>query len=339
LVSDKTGGQNCHLDVLFADGVEWIARLRLQDPTHPPSRTQRHILDGEIGTLQFLADKTQVPVPKVFHHSVEPIEIGTPFILMEKLPGSPLQWNTASPEQKTKIMEQLVDAFLELERHPFTKLGSPSLNGSSVGPQVQHHMFFTPTHSVGPYDTLGSSLRAIEEHELDMIENGELSTLAVDNYLTHLWRLERIPELEQIAMQSSFYIKHFDDNGDHILVDEDYKITGIIDWEFASTECAQMAFSSPCMMWPVADFYDGSNRLSAEEIEFAAMFRQRGRDDMAQSVLKGRKSQRFSFFLGSRVSVDRKEFEALFQGLREAFDGPKYRALCGLEKGYDRREV
>jgi hypothetical protein len=156
---------------------------------------------------------------------------------------------------------------------------------------------------------------------MSMIETGELRTLAVDNYLTHLWRLDRIPHLERQVTKDSFYLKHFDDKGDHILVDEQYNITGIIDWEFASTESPHLAFSSPCFLLPVADFFNGSNKLSDDEMAFAAIFRQRGREDMAKMVLHGRKFQRFLYFLAG-ISPDRDEFEAMFQGLRESLDGP-----------------
>nr|POF26330.1 hypothetical protein CFP56_22479 [Quercus suber] len=74
------------------------------------------------------------------------------------------------------------------------------------------------------------------------------------------------------------------------------------------------------MMWPVAEFYEGSNQLSTEEVEFANMFQQRGREDMAQLVLQGRKYQRFLFFLGGGASAQREEFDILFQGLRQAVD-------------------
>lgn len=49
-------------------------------------------------------------------------------------------------------------------------------------------------------------------------------------------------------------------------MDEEYNITGIIDWEFASAEAKELAFSSPCMMWPVAKFYDGDNALAEDEV-------------------------------------------------------------------------
>lgn len=92
-----------------------------------------------------------------------------------------------------------------------------------------------------------------------------------------------------------FYLKHNDDKSDNLLVDHDARITGIIDWEFASTEVRELAFTSPCMMWPVGDLYNGKNNLSAEELELAGMFQRRGRHGMADIILKCRKWQRFLF--------------------------------------------
>jgi hypothetical protein len=94
-----------------------------------------------------------------------------------------------------------------------------------------------------------------------------------------------LPNLLASVTDDKFYLKHADDKGDHILIDEDYNITGISDWEFASTETKSLAFSSPCMMWPVQEYYDGSNDLSREEREFAQMFQRRGREDMAKMIL------------------------------------------------------
>ncbi|KAF1344233.1 hypothetical protein BDV97DRAFT_403173 [Delphinella strobiligena] len=203
-------------------------------------------------------------------------------------------------------------------------------------------MFVTPSQSIGPFDTLEKSLTSILEHEIATIEGGELGTLPLDNYLTHLWRrLKRVSDLLVEATDAQFYIKHFDDKGDHILVDKDHNITGIIDWEFASTESKPSAFSSPCMMWPVGEYYDGSNQLSPEELAFAQMFQRRGCEDMARFILHGRKYQRFLFFLGSRVSIEREEFEALFQGLRKTVEGEnielysEWRRAAMLEESHD----
>lgn len=182
-------------------------------------------------------------------------------------------------------------------------------------------MFVSPSRSLGPFSTLEESLTSILTHEIDMIRGGELSTLATDNFLTHLWRLRHLPSLLASATDDHFYLKHADDKGDHILIDEDSNITRIIDWEFASTETKSLAFSSPCMMWPVQKYYDGSNDLSQEEYEFAQMFRRRGRKDMAQMILQGRAWQGFLFFLGTADIPPYDVFSNLFQGLRRSFEG------------------
>ncbi|KAF2766353.1 hypothetical protein EJ03DRAFT_345192 [Teratosphaeria nubilosa] len=300
LVAQQMGGQNCHLDISFEDGVVWIARLRLEEPTVPPFGTRQRIFASEVNTLRFLA-QTSVPVPEVFYYTSEPRLIGTPFMLMEKMPGEPLQWSEATAQQRTKNLEQLVDVFLELEKYPLPATGSLSSETGRIGQYAQARLFATPSRSIGPFQSLEQALTSISEHEMTMIESGELSTLAADNYLTQLWRLDRAPDLVKGITDDSFYLKHFDDKGDHIL-------------------SRPSAFSSPCMLWPVGEFYEGKNQLSTEEIQFADMFRQRGREDIAQLILKGRKFQRFSFFLGSAVPAEREESEALFQGLRKAVD-------------------
>lgn len=72
------------------------------------------------------------------------------------------------------------------------------------------------------------------------------------------------------------------------------------------------------------DFYDGSNRLSPEEMGRAPILERRGRNDMAHLVRNGRKMQRYPFFVGGGLLRERGEFEALSQGLRAAWaeDGP-----------------
>ena len=321
LVSAQMGGQNCHLDIQFQDNVTWIARIRPDDPTLPPAVVQDYISSSEVATLKWL-EKLRIPTPKVYYHGLnaETNKVGVAFVLMEKMPGSPLDWSAASQEQRSKVLAQLVDVFIELERYPFQQLGSliAGSRSSNVGPLAQSQTFESPDLPAGPEHSLRSYLEDMIQHQLSMIRSGELSSLPVDNYLSHLWRLEMLPTLLAPPTANSFYLKHFDDKGDHILVDENHNITAIIEWEFASVEAKELAFSSPCMMWPVSEFYDGSNELSLEETEFAALFADRGRQDLADLVRNGRRFQRFTFFLAG-ASKEQEDFKALFYGLRAAF--------------------
>ncbi|KAI1453625.1 hypothetical protein F4805DRAFT_442879 [Annulohypoxylon moriforme] len=329
IVSGQCGGQNCHLDINFDDGVTWIARIRLQDPLLPPADIQNYIFLSEVATLQFLA-QTDVPAPRVHYHQPEDPSnpVGTSYILMDKISGEPLDWNSANGEQRTKVMEQLADIFLELEKHPFQMTGSISLSDSlvnenlvEIGGFAQEPWFETLDGPLGPFATLEYAYTAVLHRHLEAIHDGEIPDLPVDNYLSFKWRLANLRALmaSSASTNGPFYLKHYDDKGDHILVDNDYNITAIIDWEFASSEAKEVAFNSPCMMWPVADFYDGKNNLSEEEHEFAKIFEKRGRQDLSRLVLKGRQWQRYLFFLGGGVPDDKAEFEALFQGLRETF--------------------
>jgi hypothetical protein len=318
------GGQNCHVDVEFEDGTVWLARIRLDDPLLPPKPTQMHIFTSEVATLRFL-EKTAVPAPKVYTYAAEsgPNLVGASYVLMEKLPGAPLRWDKATFGQRRKVMSQLADIFLELEKFPFSTSGSLCLSHdvSIVSGFAQSSLFSSPEQTLGPFESVESSLRAMILQQQDQIVNEELSSLAVDNYLSHCWRHDMIAHVGTHCheMGSGFFLKHFDDKGDHILVDTDFNITGMIDWEFASAEPKALAFSTPCMLWPVGDFYNGKNELSAEEIEFAKIFEARDREDIGKIVRESRKMQRFTFFNGGGISRDLGEFQALFTGLRAAW--------------------
>ncbi|KAK0733650.1 hypothetical protein B0T26DRAFT_685239 [Lasiosphaeria miniovina] len=178
-----------------------------------------------------------------------------------------------------------------------------------------------PGAGVSPFGTLEASYIAIVRHHLRMLASLELgNNLLVDNYLTFLWRLSALPQLvaDSTSRAGPFYLKHCDDKGDHILVHDEHNITGIIDWEFSSAEAKELAFSSPPMVWPVRDFYDGSNALAEDEVRFTDIFEQRGRGYLGKMVRGGRPWQRYLFFLGGGNSREMIDLEQLFQGLRKS---------------------
>ncbi|EED13922.1 hypothetical protein TSTA_101620 [Talaromyces stipitatus ATCC 10500] len=66
-----------------------------------------------------------------------------------------------------------------------------------------------------------------------------------------------------------FYLRHADNKGDHILVDDEFYITGVLDWEWAHPDVKSSAFNSPVMLLPVADLHNGSNQLGEQGLDFA----------------------------------------------------------------------
>ncbi|KAG5991151.1 hypothetical protein E4U52_003960 [Claviceps spartinae] len=100
------GGQNCHAQIKFEDGIVWLARFRILNVIAPPPELCDSILESEALTMQFLGRHTRVPSPRVFDWACEsdPTNtIGVGYILMEKLNGTPLDWQRATVSQKEKI--------------------------------------------------------------------------------------------------------------------------------------------------------------------------------------------------------------------------------------------
>lgn len=323
LLTSQAGGQNLHVDIVFEDGVTWIARLRLDDPLLSPPVTRDLIVQSEVATLTFLA-RTKVPAPAVYHYTLSSTldNVGVPYMLIDKLMGTPLDWQMLDVSKKPRVLSQLADIFIELRRHPLSQSGSLILDQAqclSMGGFAQSQLFREPDLALGPFTSTGEAAQEIITFYREMYVSGELAKLPVDSYLAFVYRQSLVTDIYPRRKQQKFYLKHFDDKGDHILVDEEANITGIIDWEYASAESEYLAFSSPCMMWPVANYYKGNNELSAEEKQFAALLEQKGHSNLAEIVLNGRLHQRFWFFLGGGAPYDHGEFVALFNGLRKAY--------------------
>lgn len=62
-----------------------------------------------------------------------------------------------------------------------------------------------------------------------------------------------------------FFLKHVDDKGDHILVDDEYNITGIIDWQFARFVPACEAFGPSLFTADLDMLYWGTAGLGQDD--------------------------------------------------------------------------
>lgn len=325
--SSVMGGMNYHVDVVFEDGVVWLARIRRFNATSPPSALRDHIFQSEYATMKFL-EKTAVPTPRVFDFALEsdanPVGVG--YMLIEKMPGTSLRWSLASPAQRRKVVEQLADILIELHKYPFDKMGSLCTpNSSSTGPLARESLTdFDGTHMLplGPYTSLQEYYTASTQLILDLITREEMyAQNPIDAYLIHRFLLDLIPTVfpppEVANPDPQFFLKHADDKGDHILVDPDYNITAVIDWEWAHTAPEPIAFNSPIGFLPVGEFYDGLNTLGEDEIWLADVFEKKGEVGLAEVVRGGRVRHRFAFCCGYDLE-DWNGFLGLFEGLRDA---------------------
>ncbi|GBE88091.1 hypothetical protein SCP_1203200 [Sparassis crispa] len=238
------GGMNYHVNIIFEDGVVWLCRIRRRDVSSPPTVLQNRILLSEAATLRYLST-TSVPVPKVYDAIADspsnPVGVG--YILMEKLQGKSLDWFDLDRDGKSKILEQLAQIYIELEKHVFPAIGCLE-EGGVVGQLVNSAAADVDAvgdlQLMGPFTTSFKYRYTLVMHQLAIIGNGEVyasKAHAVDAYLVHRYLLDHmslfVPQDEM--EKSGYYLKHMDDKGDHILVDEALNILGVVDWEWAQT--------------------------------------------------------------------------------------------------------
>lgn len=317
------GGMNYHIEITFEDGVCWIARIRRLNATSPPPELQDFIIQSEVATLTFL-QATAITTPKVYDFALESSDntVGVGFILMEKLPGKPLRWSSTTRQQREKVMDQMADVFIDLRKYPFSAYGSLHTPGSmQIGPFADESFTnFENCHmrTSGPFlSSREYNVAYLNFIQALILRTEKYSNRPVDAYLIHRFLIDLIPHVFTSDPSGEFFLKHADDKGDHILVDEEFNVTGIIDWEWAHTAPAEVAFNSPIGFLPVGEFYDGNNNLGEDEAIFATQLESKGRHDLANFVQTGRVLHRFRFCCGYDL-VDWDGFVGLFRGLREA---------------------
>ncbi|WPG97344.1 Hypothetical protein R9X50_00011800 [Acrodontium crateriforme] len=324
--SSVMGGMNYHIEIRFDDAVVWLARIRRFNSTSPPPLLRDYIIRSEVATLKFL-ERTAVPAPKVYGYALatdDTNNVGTGYILMEKMTGRSFNKSKSSNTQLRKVVLQLSDIYVELSKYPFQLMGSLDHPGTThVGSFARESLTDVngpKTTAIGPCSSFEEFYTASIQLTLDLIIRREMyAEQAIDAYLIHRFLLDDV--LPRISIRSSqepqFFLKHPDDKGDHILVDDDYNITGIIDWEWSYTAPVELAFNSPIMLLPVARFYNGEQSICEEEEYFASCLKSKGTEQLAKAVKAGRIQHFFSFCCGYDLG-DWTGFLGLFQGLRDA---------------------
>lgn len=238
------GGMNYHIPIHFVDGVTWLCRIRRRNITTTPVAHQNRLILSEAATYQFLSSRTLIPVPKVHDYSIDspfnPIGVGY-ILIMDKLEGKPLSDCDLTDADRERVLSQLADVFVALKQHPFNEIGCLlDPDNLSVGPVLDESTIVDADED-GNLSLLGPFKSALEyrtssiKHQIELILRGECyNSNAIDAYLIHRFILDHVIQSVTEKEQGPFFLKHMDDKGDHILVDDKFRIVGIIDWEWGS---------------------------------------------------------------------------------------------------------
>lgn len=158
---------------------------------------------------------------------------------MERINGRPFLWMDESNEQvRQNVANDLADFYIRLSELPLEGLGALSLQQSLDGrpvvgagdiylPVRDDHPTEPPTANLlGPWRTSAEYHLAYFAEVIPAIHPGELQ-LGLSFYEAQ----RMVEEDEELHREQPTYIMHGDPNGDHIFIDEEGHITGIIDWE------------------------------------------------------------------------------------------------------------
>lgn len=313
---DVLGGRNYHGSIVFEDGKTWLARFRLPNHNEPPLQERNFDRRSEFATYCFLA-RTAVPVPEVYDcaDDDDPMNlVGAGYILLEKLTGKPLAWHEASVVQKEKFSHQLAEIYANLEQHSVNGLGRLQLSSTGlpeVGPAFFDYGSSGNLIPFGPFSHSNDYYTALIQQQIQLIKTGEVASSApLDQYLVYMSLLDSLPPNES----GPFFLRHVDSRDVNILVDDDYNITGIIDWELAIFNSKSAAFQSPLLLYNLGELYHkGLSTPSEDEKRLSKILR----EEKGAVKLSALAEQKLHFRVDQVIETepwDRQNFVRVFSG-------------------------
>ncbi|KAI9147650.1 hypothetical protein HJFPF1_12680 [Paramyrothecium foliicola] len=321
------GGMHVHLEIVFEDGTMWLARILRETYTSFTDELSNTILLSECATLRWL-EYVDVPTPHLYGYGLrgdKQNKVGVAYMLIEKLSGQPFDSYAASEEQCSHVMSQWAQILSRLAKHPFNKAGSLTfgVNGAiEVGPVASDRTGTLPC--IGPFNTARELYSSWAMSYLNLIADGQLfSSFPVEAFLMFRYLLHQIKNGTWLDRwgelnKGPFFLKHSDDKGDHILVDTDFRITGVIDWTFAKVVPAYEAFGPSLVSANNADLFSGKSGLSAE---YKILGQHLRRTEPSFCFFDSDEMRRLLFGLGMGLGLSKTEAITVFQAIIETFQG------------------
>ncbi|KAJ5928331.1 kinase-like protein [Penicillium verhagenii] len=260
------GGFNRVLQITFNDGYTVLARLPYK------STVPRHYaVASEAATLAVLRAHG-VPVPKVLAYSPDQNAIGTEYLLLERLEGTPLsdQWFSMDTKTRVKIMRQIVDMERRFMSIHFPASGSlyhsrdidssrqfsiPLSDDIVIGPTAQHEWWYQERASLdidrGPWNNFSTCFQAPAKREIEFCEKFGKPRPHVERYLRELHQFKNLSPIPYQHLLASYLklapyldipsdhrmsrptLRHPDFSPNNILVNSSNDVVGIIDWQHA----------------------------------------------------------------------------------------------------------
>ncbi|KAF4977188.1 hypothetical protein FZEAL_6250 [Fusarium zealandicum] len=147
-----------------------------------------------------------------------------------------------------------------------------------------------------------------------LIADGQLyPQFPVNAYLVYKFLKDKAIELSDD--EHGFFLKHVDDKGDHLMVDEDPNIIGIIDWQMSRLVPRREAFGLSLVSADMRGLCNGSESLSANDVALSNALREKS-TELASYTGDGKMRR---FFWGLALETEWSSALPLANGILQAF--------------------
>jgi aminoglycoside phosphotransferase (APT) family kinase protein len=264
------GKDHIVFELTFGDTETWIARFPFRFASDSKGVTDHSIeeITSEIATLEFIKLHSHIPVPEIQGCNLHKNnKVGAMYVFMNALPGRELPdiLPFIPDDVKPKVYQQVAKVMLEISQLPrWPKIGSLHMSASNFGvnsltfgfPGLPH---FEAVSSARQYYLTRAQVfldRKISEWDPEPITLAWLYREAVSHFVN---------DENSLADLDGFPLWHADFSNCNILFDDDYNLTGIIDWSHSQSApwelfaCLPHEFSR--RMLPDGDVCEESRRL------------------------------------------------------------------------------
>ena len=289
-----------------------IARLSRVNNTRAKSLS-------EIATARYLKRFSSIPVPEIYYYSLDPNDIGAPFVLMERMLGRHLNkiWGDLSLDGKRSVVSQIASVVAKLASLKFDRIGSLDEHGG-IGPMISPCF----DHPKGPFHSTCEYMQSFLPPPGPSAESAILgdplqeARTTIEHFLV---------QNAQAYLQPPFCLIHADLDAQNMLFLDSPdgsgpKLTGLIDFEYAFTGPLYFLYEYPIFIQDVS----WSEGLYAENAILRAHFVQ-----AIYGALPNAETQ--STFI---ASMNQKSFA--LNGFRDAFMTMKCseKTLASLARNY-----
>ncbi|KAK2748271.1 hypothetical protein FQN57_000929 [Myotisia sp. PD_48] len=313
------GGRHMIRILSFEDGSRWIARLRITVRSSGENKNDTNddadsLSQSEFDCMRLVKEKTTVPVPTVFGFvPSRESQIGAPVIFMECLRGNTpivLKFGSIPEEHKSSFYEEMARIHVEISSLVFPKIGSiiRQENGSyEIGP--------IPGLG-GPFETAteyfkawSASARFPRSDSYIMEACKEFGEEVVKSTAAFPRRIGQLANRLAVHDNGPFPLCHPQFGYHKVIVDDNYKVLGVIDWE----EVITAPWETLEIPWPIfvvpqpmdAPYnYDDQGAPKDEEVRELLLERRDYIAAVARAEDPGKPSQCLSSILGNQRVQD-----------------------------------